>query len=49
MIIKGVNHLLVPAVTGELREYGALPDRNLSADVSSALVSWLSRTFAAVK
>jgi hypothetical protein len=49
VLIKGVNHLLVPAVTGEIREYGALPDRNLSADVSSVLVSWLSRTFAAVK
>ena len=49
VIIKGVNHLLVPAVTGEIREYGALADRNLSADVSSVLVSWLTRTFAAVK
>ena len=49
VIIKGVNHLLVPAVTGEIREYGVLPDRNLSADVSSVLVSWLSRTFAAIK
>jgi pimeloyl-ACP methyl ester carboxylesterase len=49
VIIKGVNHLLVPAVTGEIREYGALQDRNLSADVSSVLTGWLSRTFAAVK
>ena len=49
VIIKGVNHLLVPAVTGEIREYGALPDRNLSADVSSVLAGWLTRTFAAVK
>ena len=49
VIIKGINHLLVPAVTGEIREYGALPDRNLSKDVSSVLVSWLTRTFAAIK
>ena len=49
LIIKGINHILVPAVTGELSEYGSLPDRNLSADVPSALTAWLSRTFAAVK
>jgi pimeloyl-ACP methyl ester carboxylesterase len=49
VIVKGVNHLMVPAVTGEVREYGALTDRNVSADVVSALSGWLSRTFAAVK
>ena len=49
LIVKGVNHLLVPAVTGELSEYGALTDRNVSKDVSSALSSWLTRTFAAIK
>ena len=49
LIIKGINHILVPAVTGELSEYGSLPDRNLSADVPSALTAWLTRTFAAVK
>ncbi len=49
VVIKGVNHLLVPAVTGEIREYGALPDRNLSADVPPVLSGWLTRTFAAIK
>jgi hypothetical protein len=49
LIVKGVNHLLVPAVTGEVAEYGALTDRNLSMDVASALTSWLTRTFAAIK
>jgi pimeloyl-ACP methyl ester carboxylesterase len=49
VIVKGVNHLLVPAVTGEVSEYGALPDRNVSADVSTALAGWLTRTFAAIK
>ena len=49
LIVKGVNHLLVPAVTGELSEYGALTDRNVSKDVSSALSGWLTRTFAAIK
>ena len=49
LIVKGVNHLLVPAVTGELSEYGSLTDRNVSQDVSSALSGWLTRTFAAIK
>jgi pimeloyl-ACP methyl ester carboxylesterase len=49
VIVKGVNHLMVPAVTGEVREYGALTDRTVSADVVTALSGWLSRTFAAVK
>jgi len=49
LIVKGVNHLLVPAVTGEVSEYGALTDRNVSQDVSSAVSGWLTRTFAAIK
>jgi len=49
LIVKGVNHLLVPAVTGEIAEYGAITDRNLAMDVSSALTAWLTRTFAAIK
>ena len=49
LLIKGVNHLLVPAVTGEVREYGELTDRNVSGDVSNALSAWLTRTFAAIK
>ena len=36
LIVKGVNHLIVPAVTGEVEGYGALTDRNVSADVVSA-------------
>lgn len=49
VIVKGVNHLMTPAITGEVREYGALADRNVSADVSAAIAGWLTRTFAAVK
>ena len=48
-VIKPVTHLLVPAVTGDVSEYGALTDRNVSADVSMTIASWLTRTFAAVK
>jgi hypothetical protein len=49
VIVKGANHLMVPAISGEVREYGSLTDRNVSADVSSAISGWLTRTFAAVK
>jgi pimeloyl-ACP methyl ester carboxylesterase len=49
VIVKGVNHLMTPAITGEVKEYGSLADRNVSADVSSAITGWLTRTFAAVK
>lgn len=49
VIVKGVNHLLVPAFTGEVSEYGTLTDRNVSRDVSSAINTWLTKTFAAIR
>lgn len=39
-----LNHLLVPAKTGEISEYGTLEDRTISADVGSAIAEWLDRT-----
>ena len=49
IVVRGVNHLLVPAITGEVTEYASLPDRNVSKDISGAVSSWLTKTFAAVK
>jgi pimeloyl-ACP methyl ester carboxylesterase len=49
VVVRGVNHLLVPAFTGEVSEYGTLTDRNVSNDVTAAIGMWLSRTFAAVR
>ena len=49
MIVRGVNHLLIPAITGELAEYPELTDRTVSKDVSSAIGAWLTKTFAAIK
>jgi uncharacterized protein len=49
VVVKGVNHLLVPAITGEVREYGALPDRTVSKDVATPVANWLTRTFATIK
>jgi pimeloyl-ACP methyl ester carboxylesterase len=45
--VPGVNHLLVPAKTGELDEYGTLPDRTVSAAVTSALATWLQKSLPA--
>ena len=42
--IRGVNHLLVPAVTGEADEYASLSDLNVSKDVTGAIDAWLTRT-----
>jgi pimeloyl-ACP methyl ester carboxylesterase len=49
VVVRGVNHLLVPATTGEVTEYSSLTDRNISAEVRNAITGWLSRTFAAIK
>jgi len=45
--VRGVNHLLVPAVTGEVAEYGTLSDRNVSKDVTMSISDWLTRTLVA--
>ena len=49
VVVRGVNHLLIPAFTGEVTEYPSLTDRNVSKDVSGALTAWLTKTFAAIK
>jgi pimeloyl-ACP methyl ester carboxylesterase len=43
--VRGVNHLLVPAVTGEVSEYASLTDRRVSADVTNAIREWLAKAF----
>ena len=45
--IPGVNHLLVPATTGEVDEYATLQDKHVSPLVGSAVVDWLKKTWAA--
>lgn len=41
--IPQVNHLLVPAVTGEPSEYPSLTDKKVSAVATSAIASWMAR------
>jgi hypothetical protein len=43
----GLNHLLVPATTGDVEEYASLKDRTLSGEPMEALAAWLRSTFAA--
>jgi pimeloyl-ACP methyl ester carboxylesterase len=42
--VRGINHLLVPAATGEADEYPNLKDKRISAEVANAIVSWLQST-----
>lgn len=40
-VVEGINHLLVPAVTGEVDEYSSLQDRTVSPKLIGTLVGWL--------
>jgi fermentation-respiration switch protein FrsA (DUF1100 family) len=39
--VPGVNHLLVPAQTGDTQEYALLADRTVSPEIAAAIVRWL--------
>ena len=41
--LPGINHLLVPAKTGDVSEYVSLTDKNVTSDVAKAIVDWLRR------
>ncbi len=43
VLVPGVNHLLVPATTGEISEYPNLSDARVSPEVAKAIVDWLSQ------
>ena len=45
--VPGVNHLLVPATTGEVDEYPTLKDKHVSHAVTQAIVTWLKKTLSA--
>ena len=47
--IPGINHLLVPANTGEVDEYGRLTDRHVSPAVTTELINWLRQTFQTIR
>jgi uncharacterized protein len=39
--IPGINHLLAPAKTGEVQEYGQLQEKKISPEVSRVVAGWL--------
>jgi fermentation-respiration switch protein FrsA (DUF1100 family) len=41
--IPSINHLLVPAKTGEVTEYATLADRTVSPLVVKAVADWLKK------
>jgi hypothetical protein len=41
IVVPGLNHLLVPAKTGEVDEYQSLPDKTVSTALTDALIAWL--------
>jgi uncharacterized protein len=43
--IPGINHLLVPATTGEVSEYASLKDHTVSPKVAEAIVEWVKKSF----
>jgi len=42
--LAGINHLLVPAQTGEADEYATLRDKHVGAAVTTAVIEWLQIT-----
>ena len=42
--VPGINHLLVPATTGEVDEYPKLGDVKVSPAVATAIATWLNKT-----
>ena len=41
--LPGINHLLVPAKTGDVSEYVSLPDKNVTPAIAKAIADWLRR------
>jgi hypothetical protein len=42
-LLPGVNHLLVPATSGEVSEYAALPTKQVAPDVAEKIAEFLRR------
>jgi uncharacterized protein len=47
--VPDVNHLLVPATTGEAGEYGELKDKRVSDAVTRPIVTWLNKTLSTAR
>jgi len=47
MVVPGINHLLVPARTGEVEEYPSLPVKTVAAEITDPLIAWLKEVLPA--
>src|SRR4051794_17594947 len=47
--VPGVNHLLTPATTGEVDEYGSLRDKHVAASVTQPIATWLQKTLSTTR
>jgi pimeloyl-ACP methyl ester carboxylesterase len=47
--VPGVNHLLVPATTGEVAEYATLKDKQVSRQVTDVIATWLKKTLSTAR
>ena len=47
--LPAINHLLVPATTGEVAEYADLKDKQVSGAVTEAIVTWLNKTLSTAR
>lgn len=45
VVVPGVNHLLVPATSGEVEEYATLQDKTVSKAITDAIIGWLGDVF----
>lgn len=41
--LPGINHLLTPALTGEVSEYASLPEKKISPAVARGIADWLRK------
>lgn len=47
IVVPGINHLLVPARTGEVEEYPSLPVKTVAAEITDPLIAWLKEVLPA--
>jgi hypothetical protein len=43
--VPGINHLLLPATTGDVDEYASLRDLQISPAISTAVAGWIQKVF----
>jgi len=47
--VPGVNHLLIPARTGEVDEYSTLTDKQVGVNVTEPIITWLKKTLSSAR